>query len=174
MLYRATPTAPAYGLRREVNRLFEDIFGRGQAGQNEWTPVVDVCETDQELAFEVELPGIAQEHVEVTAENGILTVRGERTEERREGEEERYHMVERSYGSFMRSFQLPQGVDEERIQADLGHGLLRVRVPKVTLTQPKKIQIKAEADVSSGTRQAIGLGKSRQDSPKQAVTAHRP
>jgi HSP20 family protein len=143
MLYRATLTAPVFGLRRQIDRLFEDTFGRGHAGQSDWSPAVDIRETREELAFEVELPGIAPEDVEVTAEHGILTVRGERTEEWREGDEGRYHLIERGYGSFTRSFQLPQGVDEERIEGDFEHGLLRVRIPKAALPQPRKIQIKA-------------------------------
>jgi HSP20 family protein len=138
------------------------------------SPAVDIRETDQELAFEVELPGIAPEDVEVTAEHGILTVRGERTEEWREGDEGRYHLIERGYGSFTRSFQLPQGVDEERIQGDFEHGLLRVRIPKAALPQPKKIQIKAGADASRPTPYAIGRGESRRDAPKKAAAAHQP
>ena len=174
MLYRATLTAPAYGLRREIDRLFEETFGRSQAGLNEWTPAVDIRETGQELAFEVELPGMAQEDVEVTAENGVLTVRGEKAEERKEGDEGRYYMVERSYGSFTRSFQLPQGVDEEKIQADLEDGLLRVHIPKTALPQPKQIRIKAGPDASRSTRQAIGNSERRHDSPKIAAGAHLP
>ena len=174
MLYRATLTAPVFGLRRQIDRLFEDTFGRGQAGQSEWSPAVDIRETGQELAFEVELPGIVPEDVEVTAELGILTVRGVRTEEWQEGDEERYHMIERGYGSFARSFQLPQGVDEERIQADLEHGLLRVRIPKAALPQPKKIQIKASADASGPTPYAIGRGGSRRHATKRAAAAHQP
>jgi HSP20 family protein len=177
MLYRAMVTAPVFGLRREIDRLFENTFGRGpvgQVGQSEWSPAVDIRETEQELAFEVELPGIAQEDVEVTAADGILTIRGERTEERREGEEGRYYMIERSYGSFTRSFQLPQGVDEERIQADFERGLLRVRIPNAALLQPKKIQIKVGADASSPTPYAIGRGASGRDAPKKAAAAHQP
>ena len=174
MLYRATLTAPVFGLRRQIDRVFEDTFGRGQAGQSEWSPAVDIRETGQELAFEVELPGIVPEDVEVTAELGILTVRGVRTKEWQEGDEGRYHMIERGYGSFTRSFQLPQGVDEERIQADLEHGLLRVRIPKAALPQPKKIQIKASADASSPAPYAIGRGESRRDAPKKAAAAHQP
>jgi HSP20 family protein len=177
MMYRATLTAPVFGLRREIDRLFEDTFGRGhagQGGQSDWSPAVDIRETREELAFEVELPGIAQEDVEVTAENGILTIRGERTEERREGEEGRYHMIERGYGSFTRSFQLPQGVDEERIEGDFEHGLLRVRIPKAALPQPRKIQIKAGPDASRPTPYAIGRRESRRDSPKKVAAAHQP
>ena len=171
MLYATTLTAPVFGLRREIDRLFENTFGRGQAGQNEWTPAVDIRETEQELTFAVELPGTKPEDVEVTADDGVLTIRGESTEERKEGEQGRYHLVERNYGAFMRRFQLPQGVDAEKIEADVEHGLLQVRIPKAALPQPKKIQIKAGADASGRTPQALGRGESRQDSPKKVAAA---
>jgi HSP20 family protein len=172
MLYATAATAPVFGLRREIDRLFENTFTRGQAGPSEWSPAVDIRETDRELTFAVELPGIKPEDVEVTAEDGVLTIRGERTEERKEGEESRYDLIERNYGSFMRRFQLPQGVDTEKIEADVKHGVLQVRIPKAALPQPKKIQIKAGAAASSDTPQGLGRGESRQDSPKKAAAAH--
>ena len=172
MLYARVTTTPVFGLRREIDRLFENTFGRGQAGQSEWTPAVDIRETEQELTFAVELPGTKPEDVEVTAEDGVLTIRGESSEDRKEGEDGHYHLVERNYGAFMRRFQLPQGVDAEKIEADVEHGLLQVRIPKAALPQPKKIQIKAGADASSRTQQALGRGESRQDSPKKVAAAH--
>lgn len=138
MLYATTMNAPVFGLRREIDRLFEDAFGRGQAGRNEWAPVVDIHETEQELTFAVELPGIKLEDIEVTAVNGILTIQGERMDDRKEGDEGRYHLVERNYGPFMRRFQLPAGVDNEKIEADVEHGILQVRIPKAALPQPKE------------------------------------
>ena len=143
MLYRTSVSAPVFGLRREIDRLFEDTFGRGDSS-NGWTPAVDVRESEKELRLEVELPGISPDEVELTAENGVLTVRGEKRTERKEGEEgSRYHVVERSYGSFMRSFQLPQGLDESKIEADFNNGILTIHLPKAALPQPKKIQISA-------------------------------
>ena len=141
MIYRTALSAPVFGLRREIDRLFEDTFSRGD-GMAAWTPAVDVAETDKELRLDLELPGIRPEDVEVTADNGVLTVRGQKNSERKEGDDEsRYHLVERSYGSFMRSFQLPQGLDESKIQADCEHGILSIRIPKAALPQPRKIQI---------------------------------
>ena len=172
MLYARVMTTPVFGLQREIDRLFEDTFGRGRAGRSEWTPAVDIRETDQELTFAVELPGTKPEDVEVTAEDGVLTIQGERTDEWTEGEEGRYHLVERHYGSFMRRFQLPQGVETEKIEADVEDGLLQVRIPKAALPQLKKIQIKAGADASGRAQQALGRGESRQDSAKQAAGAH--
>ena len=144
MLYRTTVSAPVFGLRREIDRLFDDTFGRGgnSDGMSSWSPAVDIRETDKEMLLELELPGIKPEQVELTAENGVLTVTGEKRTERKEGDENnRYHVVERSYGSFMRSFQLPQGIDESKIEADYNNGILSIHIPKAALPQPHRIQI---------------------------------
>ena len=141
MVYRTSLTGPVFGLRREIDRLFEDTFGR-DTGRTGWSPAVDVREDNNEIALEIELPGIRPSDVEVTAENGVLTVRGEKQSTTSESSEGRYHVVERSYGSFARSFQLPQGVDENRIEAEFTDGLLIVHVPKAALPQPRRIEIR--------------------------------
>ncbi len=141
MVYRQAHSAPVFGLRREIDRLFEDTFGRGE-GANTWTPAVDIRESESELRLDLELPGITPEEVEVTAENGVLMVRGEKHRERKEDEQNtRYHVVERTYGAFLRSFQLPQGLDESKIEAEFENGILSIRIPKAALPQPKKIHI---------------------------------
>ena len=152
MLYRMTTSAPIFGLRREIDRLFEDTFGR-EGGS--FTPAVDIKENDQEIRLEVELPGLKPENVEVMAENGVLTIRGEKRSERKEGEDDRYQVVERTYGTFVRTFQLPQGVNEDLIKGEFEHGVLNVTIPKAALPQPKRIQIgvgqnKQQATVGSG------------------------
>jgi HSP20 family protein len=146
MAYRGSGLTPfggglgsLFGLRREIDRLFEDTAA-GRAGST-WVPPVNVRETGDEIALDIELPGINPDNVEITVENGTLTVSGEKREERKEGEEGRYHLVERSYGSFSRSFTLPQGIDEEQINAEFNNGLLSVRIPKAALPQPRRIQI---------------------------------
>jgi HSP20 family protein len=138
---RSFGLSPMFGLRREIDRLFDDAFvGRG-TGAN-WHPAVDIQETSKELRLDVELPGIRQEDIEIDVENGALSIRGEKSGERtEEGDEGRYHLVERSYGSFFRSFQLPPGVDEKQIRADFEQGVLHVRIPKTALPQPRRIQI---------------------------------
>ena len=149
MMHRTSLTAPMFGLRREIDRLFEDTFQ--QAGdRNRWVPSVNIRETASEFAFDVELAGLKPEQVEITCDNGVLMIRGERSEERKEGEEGRFHLIERSYGSFSRSFQLPQGVDEDSIAASFENGLLRVRVPKAAIPQPRRIDIRAGRDVEQG------------------------
>jgi len=153
MLYRMTTGSPIFGLRREIDRLFEDTFARDGSS---FTPAVDIKENDNEIRLELELAGLKPEDVEISAENGVLSIRGEKRAERKEGDETRYQVVERTYGTFMRTFQLPQGVDEEQIKADFENGVLTIHIPKAALPQPKRIQIAAgtqqrqEAQVGSG------------------------
>jgi HSP20 family protein len=150
MVYRGSLTGPVFGLRREIDRLFEDAFGGDSRRSGGWAPAVDIREDNKEIVMEVELPGINPSEVEVTAENGVLTIRGEKQSTSTEGTEGRYHVIERSFGSFTRSFQLPSGVDERRIEADFQDGLLNVRIPKAALAQPRRIEIR-----NSGSQPAI-------------------
>ena len=171
---RSFGLSPIFGLRREIDRLFDDAFvGRG--GGTSWQPAVDIQETSRELRLDVELPGIREEDVEIEVENGILSVRGQKSAERKEeGEEGRYHLVERSYGSFFRSFQLPQGVDAEQIEADFESGVLRIRIPKAALPQPRRIQIGGTADrprgqeVTSSRRDDRGVRRGAASEPKES------
>ncbi|HUQ19221.1 MAG TPA: Hsp20/alpha crystallin family protein [Gemmatimonadaceae bacterium] len=143
MHYRNNFNAPVFGLRREIDKLFEDTFGGREGGNNTWTPAVDIKENQNELTLDVELPGINPENVEITTDSGVLTVRGEKHSARKEDEQSRFHVVERTYGSFTRSFQLPSGVDESRIEATCDNGILSIHIPKAALPQPKKIEIKS-------------------------------
>ena len=157
MVYRSTALPPLFTLRREVDRLFEDAFGRVAAAPATWSPATDVREEADAYRFELELPGVAPEQVEVTLEKGVLTVRGEkqavsrhetRTDEVRDDEATpspagRWHIVERVQGSFKRTFQLPQTVDEARITAAFDHDLLTVVVPKSEVPKARKIEVRA-------------------------------
>lgn len=149
MVYRGSLSGPVFGLRREIDRLFEDTFG-GDSRRAGWAPAVDIREDNKEIVLEVELPGIKPSDVDVTAENGVLTIRGEKQSTSTDGSQGRYHVIERSFGSFTRSFQLPSGVDERRIEADFSDGLLSVRIPKAALAQPRRIEIR-----NSGSQRAI-------------------
>jgi HSP20 family protein len=169
MLYAPAMTTPALDLRRDIVRLFENALGRGQAGRSEWTPAVDIHETDQELTFAIEIAGSESGDVKVTTDNGVLTVHGERTEEWKD--EGRYHLVERGYGSFIRRFQLPDGVDIDKIEAEVENGLLQVRIPKSALPEPKKILVKARGAINSSSKPAIGRGESGPDSPVPVAKA---
>lgn len=172
MVYATTLTAPAFTLRRQIDRLLEESLGHGHAGQGDWVPAVDICETERELTFSVELPGVRLEDVEVTAEEGILTIHGARSAVRSEGEEERYHLVERSYGSFLRRFQLPQGVDADKIEADVREGVLQVRIPRMALPEAKRIQVKARVEAVTRPSKALAE-ESRPGSPKKLNGAGR-
>ncbi len=155
MLYGPTLAAP-FGLRREIDKLFDEAFAGGGRRMS-WAPMVDIQEDEKEIAIVAELPGLKPEQVEVTCENGVLNIRGEKSEERKEDDQNRrYHLVERTYGSFSRSFQLPQGLDESKIEAGFENGILTVRVPKAALPQPKKIQINA----GSSTQGRVESGNS--------------
>jgi HSP20 family protein len=156
MVYRTTTLPPLFTLRREVDRLFEDAFGHAAAPAT-WSPATDVREEADAYRFELELPGVAPEQVEVTLEKGVLTVRGEkRAEQQREANENavrdgdaptaapagKWHIVERVQGSFKRTFQLPQAVNEESITARFDNGLLTVVVPKAELPKARKIEVR--------------------------------
>ena len=150
-----------FGLRREIDRLFEDAFGGARASTVTWAPAVDVREDGKEISLDLELPGISPQNVEINVENGVLSIRGEKRVERKEGEDARYHVVERTYGTFFRSFQLPQGVDEGQITAEFNNGVLSVRIPKAALPQPRKIQIAGGQQVSGAQQQKVGAGTQR-------------
>jgi HSP20 family protein len=141
MLFETSLTPlPVFGLRREMNRLFDDVLTRSTPAAA-WTPPVDVREDENEITLSIELPGVKPENVEVTSDNGMLTVRGQKSAERKEGSENEYQLVERSYGTFTRSFRLPKGIDDSKIEAHFDNGVLDIRVPKAALPQPKKIAI---------------------------------
>jgi HSP20 family protein len=166
MVYTTSITAPIFGLRREIDRIFEDAFS-GRGDRATWSPVVNVREAANELAFEFELPGLKPDQVEITCDNGILMVRGERRQERKEGDDEsRYHIIERSYGAFTRSFQLPQNVDEQQISADFEDGVLSVHVPKAALPQPRKIQIQAGVGSQKNQAKITGQGRAAEESKR--------
>ena len=134
---------------RNFDRLFSDDLFRpfgfmarpnddlGQAG---WLPAVDVRESDDAFVFTAELPGIAREEVDITVEDGILTLKGERRFNEQD-EQKSYRRIERAYGSFSRSFRLPSAVDAERIAAAFENGVLTVTVPKAELAKARKITI---------------------------------
>lgn len=143
-----------FGLRREIDRLFEDAYGEG--GRSGWSPSVNVREAQDAVLLEMELPGIPPDAVDISIENDMLTVSGQKNEERREGEEEgRYYLVERRYGTFSRSFSLPPNVDHEKVKAQFDNGLLTIRIPRDALPQPRRIQI----DASGSGKREVSAGR---------------
>lgn len=145
--------APFEDLRKRINDLFEESWsGFGLTpfrpfgeGFGEVRPRVDVSETDKEIEISAELPGMDQEDVEVMVTEDRLTIRGEKKAER-EQKDKGYHLVERSYGSFQRSFQLPSGIDTDKIDAGFNKGVLTVTLPKTAEAQKaaKKVAIKSK------------------------------
>ncbi|MEZ5287880.1 MAG: Hsp20/alpha crystallin family protein, partial [Vicinamibacterales bacterium] len=117
-------------LQDRVNRLFGDAYGaRDESVLNNWVPVVDIYENDKkDLVIKAELPDVKRDDVAVTVENNLLTISGER-KMATDVKKERYHRIERSYGSFTRSFTLPATVDSTHIAADFREGVLTVRLP---------------------------------------------
>ena len=152
---------PFDSLRREVNRLFDDFDGgfwrrpfasplfdiapfRRPDVTFAAAPAVDVAETDKAYEITAELPGLDEKNVEVKVANGILTIKGEKQEEKEEKKKD-YYMRERTFGSFQRSFEVPDGVDSEKIEANFKKGVLSVTLPKSAEAQKseKKIAVKA-------------------------------
>ncbi len=133
-------------LQDEMNRLFVSNFSRGSEEgftSGTWSPSVDIFENKENLVIEAELPGMKREDVDVSIENNVLTVRGERKFEKKD-DGDNYHRVERSYGAFTRSFTLPQTVTAEGAKADFTNGVLRVELPKRAETKARKIKIAGE------------------------------
>lgn len=141
---------PFYGLQREINRMFDE-FGHGfelptlWRGERMFTPQVDVVETDTTIQVTAELPGMKQEDIELTLVHDILTIKGEKKEEKEEKKRD-YYRIERKYGSFSRSIPLPSDVvDNEKVEAAFADGVLTITLPKLPEAQAvsKQIPIKA-------------------------------
>ncbi len=133
-------------MQEGMNRFFDDFFGdhRTQTAEGQWLPSVDVSETDVELVVRAELPGMTHEDIEVDLQDNVLTLKGEKKRENTE-EQESYHCLERTYGSFSRSFSLPAGVKAGEISATFKDGVLDVCLPKAEELKAKKISISAGA-----------------------------
>lgn len=157
MITRWEPFRELNTLQDRLNRLFQDSYARGAdelmtAGS--FVPAVDVYEDEQAITLKVEVPGIEQKDIDLRLENDTLTVRGERKFEQEE-KEENFHRIERRYGSFTRSFTLPNTVDTDKVTAEYENGVLRVRMAKRAEAKPKQIKV----NVSSKTIEAKGTGK---------------
>ena len=130
--------------------LFDDLltptFGGRMAGMDLLrTPEADVMESQDEIRVTLELPGVPSENVEVSLEDNVLTISGEKREEhRQEGKDQRWHLSERRYGRFTRSFVLPREVETDNIEANFHNGILTVRVPKSERVKPRRIEVHAD------------------------------
>ena len=131
----------------EMDELFQgrlgSVLGGGGLNSTAWSPVVDIEESSEAYTIRAELPGLSKEKVKVTVENGVLTLSGERDLERRV-ESKTIHRVERSHGTFIRSFALPEDVDSERVAANFKDGLLEIQIAKREEALAKSIEVRVE------------------------------
>ena len=124
-------------------RLFQDSLSRlfSEPASRPWSPPVDILETENDLVLKADLPDIDPKNVGIQLENGTLTLKGERKFEEQKNGHKGYHRIERSYGSFVRAFSLPDTVDGERVKADYKNGVLTVTLPKKEVAKPKTINV---------------------------------
>ena len=144
---------PFYGFQHEMNRLFDDFFkgAPALAKTDEWiakssfVPRVNVSEDADKYIIRAELPGLTDKDVKVTLENGVLTLSGEKKSKIEDNKDEKHHRIEHHYGSFIRQFSLPDGIDENMVEARFQNGLLTVQVGKKEEVKPKAkaIEIKS-------------------------------
>lgn len=147
-LVRWDPARELDALQGDMNRLFDGFFGRREGaaangyGSRRWIPPMDLIETDDHLVLRADLPGVDRGDIDIEVKEGVLTVSGERKaqhEEKREG----YHRVERSFGRFSRSLELPKGIEADSIEARFDRGVLEVRMPKPAERKPTRIEIQS-------------------------------
>ena len=135
-------------------REIEDVFDRYSKGlswprfgskeimtRGDWAPRVDIVETEKEFIIKAEIPDVKKEEVKITVDNGVLSIKGERKQEKEE-KGKKFHRVERYYGSFTRSFTLPDNVDETKVEASFKDGMLNLQIPKSKKSNPKAIEVK--------------------------------
>jgi len=145
-LARWEPFRGATSLQDHVNRLFNDDFERRgeESSLTAWAPAVDIYETEHELVVKADLPEIDPKDLDIRVENNILTIRGERKFEKKVNEDN-YLRVERTYGSFARSFTLANTVNSDAIKADYQNGVLTLNIPKREEAKPKQIKVNVAA-----------------------------
>jgi HSP20 family protein len=143
-LVRWEPFRELAGLQNEMSRLMNAVFeapaNGGTAGPRTWIPAVDVWETEGELVYALDLPGVPQDSISVELEDGALTV-GATRERSSEISDERFHRSERRVGTFSRTIAVPAGVDDSKIAANYRDGVLEIRVAKPEQPKPKRIEI---------------------------------
>ena len=141
-LFRRNDNDPFAAMQKEINRMFED-FGRGslmRLSNGDTSPRIDVAETDNAIEVTAELPGIDEKDVDVVLRDDLLTIKGEKKSEREEKKKD-YHLVERSFGSFSRTIQLPFEADSEAVKANFAKGVLKISVAKPAEVKEKTVKI---------------------------------
>jgi HSP20 family protein len=151
-LNRWESLASTSGLESQVNRMFTELFGRSQESNlTAWAPAVDIFENEHELVVKADLPDVRPEELDIRVENNILTIRGERKFEKKV-DEKNYLRVERSYGSFARTFSLGNTVNPEAIKADYKDGVLTLAIPKREEAKPKQIKVNVGSQAAAAAR----------------------
>ena len=148
-----TPWRAGFGFmepfRKEMEGLFDRFFGESGNGHSlmpggTWAPRVDVEETDKEISVKADLPGVDPKAVEISVQDGMLTIKGEK-KEKKEEKKTNYHRVERFEGSFYRAIALPPGADADKMAATSANGVISITIPKKPEAQPKKITVTPKA-----------------------------
>jgi HSP20 family protein len=141
---RWRPFRDVVSIQDEMNKLFDDFFGRPvlrtEWTDSAWNPSVDVSEDKNNVIIKAEMPGMNKEDIKISVQDGVLTFKGEKKQEKEE-KDKNYHRIERSYGSFCRSFQLPTSVKSDKIKAGYKDGVLSIALPKAEEVKPKEIPI---------------------------------
>ena len=161
VLTRWEPFREFSTLQDRMNRLFRETQGNSQdesLTSSSFAPAVDVYEDEHNVTLKIEVPGIDEKDIDVRIENNTLTVHGERKIEKEE-KEENYRRVERQYGSFTRTFNLPPTVDAENVQADYDKGVLKITLPKKAEAKPKQIKVNAGQGAGQKTIESKGPSK---------------
>jgi HSP20 family protein len=140
-LVRWEPMRELNALQGEMNRLFNSFFDEGGSGaQRRWAPAVDLVEREDSLVLKADLPGMSEDDVQIEVRDNVLMISGERKAEHEE-KENGYYRVERAFGHFSRSLQLPGGVDTSGIAASFENGVLEITIPKPEERKPRRIEI---------------------------------
>ncbi len=152
-IVRWDPSRDLANIEREFNRMFNSFnrkFGFSNSDDDVmeyenamWTPLADISEDDDNYTVKLDLPGVKKEDVKINYENGQLSISGERKQER-EKKNSKYHRVERSYGRYFRSFNLPSKIMEDKIDAEFRDGQLTILIPKSEEAKPKQIEVKVK------------------------------
>ena len=145
-IVRWDPFRELAGMQDRMNRMFGDLYGRRPdddlMARGDWLPPVDIYQNaNGELVMQVEVPGVNRDNIDLRVENSTLTIRGERKQES-DVKQEQYHRVERVYGTFVRTFSLPNQIDVDKVRADYRDGVLTITLPIREEAKPRQVQVK--------------------------------
>jgi len=174
---------PFLSLHREMNRLFDDALRGSLSGSSDDDQLgqmrgvvnarMNVSETDKEIRITAELPGVAEKDIDVSLDDDVLTIRGEKRMEQKKDEKENFHFVERSFGSFQRSLRLPYSIDPEQVQARFENGVLTVTLPKTAQAErSRRIQVQGGARQGTSSNGGSGAGAENAQGGQSGAPGH--